>query len=88
VLPKVHIVVANLKMWLRGTYNCLPAKHLQRYLDEFVFRFKRGVKNPQSIKNIRTILLQMLYYHIDNITDGGDYETKRTKTFPTNVSLF
>lgn len=41
VLPKVHIVVANLKMWLRGTYNCLPAKHLQRYLDEFVFRFNR-----------------------------------------------
>ena len=41
LLPKVHIVVANLKMWLRGTYNCLPAKHLQRYLDEFVFRFNR-----------------------------------------------
>jgi transposase-like protein len=41
VLPKVHIVVANLKSWLRGTYNCLPAKHLQRYLDEFVFRFNR-----------------------------------------------
>ncbi len=41
VLPKIHIVVANLKMWLRGTYNCLPAKHLQRYLDEFVFRFNR-----------------------------------------------
>jgi len=41
LLPKVHIVVANLKMWLRGIYNCLPAKHLQRYLDEFVFRFNR-----------------------------------------------
>jgi transposase-like protein len=41
VLPKVHIVIANLKMWLRGTYNCLPSKHLQRYLDEFIFRFNR-----------------------------------------------
>ena len=41
LLPKVHLIVANLKMWLRGTYNCLPAKHLQRYLDEFVFRFNR-----------------------------------------------
>jgi len=41
VLPKVHIVVANLKMWLRGTYNFLPAKHLQKYLDEFIFRFNR-----------------------------------------------
>lgn len=44
VLPKVHIVIANLKMWLRGTYNCLPSKHLQRYLDEFVFRFNRRWK--------------------------------------------
>ena len=41
LLPKVHLVVTNLKMWLRGTYNCLPAKHLQKYLDEFVFRFNR-----------------------------------------------
>ena len=41
LLPKAHIVIANLKMWLRGTYNCLPAKHLQKYLDEFSFRFNR-----------------------------------------------
>jgi transposase-like protein len=41
ILPKVHLVIANLKMWLRGTYNCLPSKHLQKYLDEFIFRFNR-----------------------------------------------
>ena len=28
-------------MWLRGIYNYLPEKQLQRYLDEFVFRFNR-----------------------------------------------
>jgi len=44
MLPKVHILIANLKMWLRGTYNCLPSKHLQRYLDEFIFRFNRRWK--------------------------------------------
>ncbi len=44
LLPKVHIVVANLKMWLRGTYNCLPTSHLQNYLDEFAFRFNRRWK--------------------------------------------
>ena len=41
LLPKVHIVIANLKMWLLGTFNCLPNKHLQKYLDEFIFRFNR-----------------------------------------------
>jgi transposase-like protein len=41
MLPKVHIIIANLKMWLRGIYNYLPEKHLQKYLDEFIFRFNR-----------------------------------------------
>ena len=44
LLPKVHIVVANLKMWLRGIYNSLPDRHLQLYLDEFTFRFNRRWK--------------------------------------------
>lgn len=41
VMSRLHVIVANLKMWLRGTYNSLPSKHLQRYLDEFTFRFNR-----------------------------------------------
>ena len=40
-LQKIHIIVSNLRMWLLGTYNCLPSKHLQKYLDEFAFRFNR-----------------------------------------------
>jgi hypothetical protein len=43
-LPKVNIVIANLKMWLRGIHNHLPHKHSQRYLDEFCFRFNRRWK--------------------------------------------
>jgi transposase-like protein len=41
LLPKVHIVIANLKMWLRGTFNRYPNKHIQSYLNEFCFRFNR-----------------------------------------------
>ena len=58
VLPKVHIVVANLKMWLRGTYNRLPVKHLQRYLDEFTFRFNRR----WNLENIFDKLLTRCVY--------------------------
>jgi transposase-like protein len=54
VLPKVHIVVANLKMWLLGTYNRLPSKYLQKYLDEFEFRFNRRW-------NIQNIFDKLLY---------------------------
>jgi hypothetical protein len=41
VLPWVHRVFANAKRWAMGVYHGLRARHLQRYLDEFVFRFNR-----------------------------------------------
>jgi hypothetical protein len=34
-------VFSNLKTWTLGVYHGLRAKHLQAYLDEFVFRFNR-----------------------------------------------
>ena len=41
LLPWAHTVFGNLKVWLRGTFHGVSPKHLQRYLDEFVFRFDR-----------------------------------------------
>jgi ISXO2 transposase-like protein/transposase-like zinc ribbon protein len=41
VLPWIHRVFANLKTWALGVYHGLRKKHLQAYLDEFVFRFNR-----------------------------------------------
>ena len=41
VLPWVHRVFANAKRWALGVYHGLRPKHLQAYLDEFVFRFNR-----------------------------------------------
>lgn len=40
-LPMVHIVFSNLKTWLRGTHHGVSQKHLQAYLNEYVFRFNR-----------------------------------------------
>ena len=40
-LPKVHIIITNLKNWLRGTFNHMPYKHTQLFLNEFCFRFNR-----------------------------------------------
>lgn len=53
-LPKVHIVIANLKMWLRGMHNHLPYKHSQRYLDEFDFRFNRRWKLENIFEKLVT----------------------------------
>lgn len=40
-LPMVHLVFSNLKTWLQGTHHGVSRKHLQAYLNEFVFRFNR-----------------------------------------------
>jgi transposase-like protein len=40
-LPWAHTVFGNLKMWLRGAYHGVGPKHLQRYLNEFQFRFNK-----------------------------------------------
>jgi transposase-like protein len=42
LLPHVHMVISLLKRWLPGTHQgAVSPKHLQAYLDEYVFRFNR-----------------------------------------------
>ena len=42
VLPRVHRIASLLKRWLMGTYQGrITATRLERYLDEFAFRFNR-----------------------------------------------
>jgi transposase-like protein len=40
-LPMIHIAFGNLDAWLLGTHHGVSPKHLQAYLNEFVFRFNR-----------------------------------------------
>jgi transposase-like protein len=40
-LPIVHLIFSNLKAWLNGVHHGVSPKHLQAYLNEFVFRFNR-----------------------------------------------
>ena len=47
LLPWIHRVFGNAKRWAMGVYHGLREPHLQRYLDEFVFRFNRR-KTPQA----------------------------------------
>jgi hypothetical protein len=37
----VHIAIANLKRFLLGTYHGVSGEKLQRYLNEFFYRFNR-----------------------------------------------
>jgi hypothetical protein len=41
-LPMIHLVFSNLRTWIKGTHHSrIEPKHLQAYLNEYVFRFNR-----------------------------------------------
>jgi hypothetical protein len=41
-LPMIHLVFSNLKTWILGTHHGrVEPRHLQAYLNEYVFRFNR-----------------------------------------------
>ena len=52
VLPWVHRVFSNLKTWALGVYHGLRRKHMQAYLDEFVFRFNRRCTRHAAFRSL------------------------------------
>ena len=46
VLPAVHLLISNLKTWLRGRFHGVSRKYLPAYLAEFVYRFNRRRAPP------------------------------------------
>jgi transposase-like protein/predicted RNA-binding Zn-ribbon protein involved in translation (DUF1610 family) len=43
----LHKVISNMKAFISGTYHGLDKKHLQRYFDEFMYRFNRRHMHSQ-----------------------------------------
>lgn len=68
-LPKVHIVITNLKCWLLGTYNRYPAEnHLKRYLNEFEFRFNRRWNHKKIFDKLLTRCVESTYITYAELT--------------------
>ena len=57
VLPWIHQIFSNLKGWARGVYHGLRRKHLQAYLDEFVFRFNRRKSRHAAFRSLLALAL-------------------------------
>lgn len=50
LLPRVHLVASHLKRWLLGIHHGrISQKHLQAYLNEFVFRFNRRTSRSRGL---------------------------------------
>jgi transposase-like protein len=75
-LPRVHRVISLMKRWLLGTHQGrISDKHIQAYLNEFVFRFNR--RNSKSRGRLFGTLL-----HLCVLQKGLTYQNIITKTMP------
>jgi len=64
MLPHVHLAASLLKRWLLGTHQgAVSHKHLQAYLDEFVFRFNRRTSSKRRLLFYRLLENAMLVGH-------------------------
>jgi len=65
ILPWVHRVFGNLKNWIRGTFHGVSRKHMQCYLDEFVYRFDRRWREVEVFEFVlqRALRGDPLPYH-------------------------
>jgi transposase-like protein len=50
----LHVIISNLKTFIAGTYHGLDKKHLQRYFDEFCYRFNRRRFGNQLFNRLLT----------------------------------
>jgi hypothetical protein len=51
-LPLVSRITANLKAWIDGTFHSVREKHLQAYLNEYMFRFNRRFHRAVSFRSL------------------------------------
>ena len=58
VLPWIHRVFALLKRWSLGTYHGLRRKHVDTYLNEFVFRYNRRFYRHVSFETLLGLAAQ------------------------------
>jgi hypothetical protein len=79
VLPWIHRVFALMKRWGLGTYHGLRRKHVDTYLNEFVFRYNRRFYRHVSFE---TMLGLALHHHPTSYWDivGRDNPRKGVPT--------
>lgn len=65
--PHIHRVFGNLKTWINGTYHGVEPKHLQSYLNEFVFRFNRRKHPMAAFQTLLGISMQKKPVSLDSL---------------------
>jgi len=83
LLPGLHRVASLAKRWLLGTHQgSVDEAHLQRYLDEFTFRFNRRGSNSRGMVFYRVLELAVGHEPVRYRDLVVDSKPNRTKPVP------
>jgi transposase-like protein len=50
--PELHVLIMNLKSWIKGIHHRISKTRFQKYLDEFSYRFNRRNFIPTIVTNL------------------------------------
>ena len=70
ILKWTHLMFPNLKRWAAGVCHGLRRKHVQRYMDEFVFRCSRRRHTRTAFERLLGIGLQLKPATCRDFVDG------------------
>ncbi|MEH0152750.1 IS1595 family transposase [Limibacter armeniacum] len=57
VLPWVHTAISNAKRYLLASYHMISEKHMQKYLDEFCYKFNRRYFNEHLFDRLLVAII-------------------------------
>lgn len=67
-LDRIHMSFGNFKTWILGTYHGVSSKHMQAYVNEFVFRHNRRASPMAACQTILGLAA-----HVEGPTYDGLY---------------
>lgn len=67
VLPWVHILIANAKRVLLGTYHLMNTKHIQQYLNEFCYKANRWYDGEILFKRLLIATVSTTWKHLVHV---------------------
>jgi hypothetical protein len=66
----IHLVFSNLKTWLIGIHHGVSEKHLQAYLNEYMFRFNRRFSPFNAFRSLLGIAGNAVAPTFDELCSG------------------
>lgn len=70
-MPQMHIVIHQIKSWLRTIYSWVHPEHIDSYLDEFAFRINRSIYKKSIFHKIMERVVNSQHLSYNNIIIAG-----------------